>query len=160
MKGKEGLMWYGVVLGGPDSQKIGVQSAASFWIANSSNCCTGFRLKRRRRRKMAAGLQFSAARISFFQFQTTPRDCIRSAETHMRIQTIQSQLPYSTTPLPVFSVKKSNSISDSPLFSLTCVSSSSSSSSPSPSPRRFSPSTRLYLSGWFSFSQSCVLHFI
>ncbi|KAG6607420.1 Organelle RRM domain-containing protein 6, chloroplastic [Cucurbita argyrosperma subsp. argyrosperma] len=92
--------------------------------------------------KMTAGLLFSAAPIPFFQLQSIDYNDIRSTVTRMRIQSIQSKLAYSTTPLPFFSVKKTRSISDSPLSSVTCVS-----SSPSPSPRRYSPSTRLYVSG-------------
>lgn len=42
-------MWYGVVLE-VWTQKNGVRSPI-FRIANSSNCCSGFRVKRRRRRK-------------------------------------------------------------------------------------------------------------
>ncbi|XP_023525166.1 organelle RRM domain-containing protein 6, chloroplastic-like [Cucurbita pepo subsp. pepo] len=91
---------------------------------------------------MTAGLLFSAVPTPFFQLQSIDYNNIRSTVTRMRIQSIQSKLPYSTTPLPFFSVKKTRSISDSPLFSVTCVS-----SSPSPSPRRYSPSTRLYVSG-------------
>ncbi|XP_038895073.1 organelle RRM domain-containing protein 6, chloroplastic isoform X2 [Benincasa hispida] len=93
---------------------------------------------------MTAGLPFTvaAAPKPFFQFQITHHNNIRSTETHTRIHSIRSQLAYSSTPLPFFSVRKTHSISDSPLFSLACAS-----SSPSPSPRRYTPSTRLYVSG-------------
>lgn len=93
---------------------------------------------------MTAGLPFpiTAAPNPLFQFQTTHHYNIRSTETHMRIQSIQSQLAYSSTPLSFFSVRKTRSISDSPLFSVAC-----NSTSPPPSPRRYTPSTRLYVSG-------------
>ncbi|KAA0036062.1 glycine-rich RNA-binding protein 4 [Cucumis melo var. makuwa] len=91
---------------------------------------------------MTAGLSFTvtAAPKPFFQLQTTHHNNIRSTETHMRFQSFQSKLAYSSTPLPFFSARKTQSISESPLFSVACVSSS-------PSPRRYSPSTRLYVSG-------------
>ncbi|XP_011649654.1 organelle RRM domain-containing protein 6, chloroplastic isoform X2 [Cucumis sativus] len=95
---------------------------------------------------MTAGLSFTvtAAPKPFFQLQTTHHSSISSTETRMRIRSIQSKLAYSSTPLPFFSARKTQSISDSLLFSVACVSSSPSSSS---SPRRYTPSTRLYISG-------------